>query len=282
MATLQVLRRAVGRLTGDLDIFVGTATGTTTTFTDVLNANYETNGYKGRLGYFSGGTSANLYRTVRVTANDKSTQTLTFTPAVPSATAADDTLGLYNRDGQGPTVRQIHDAINLNIEFVSKGALTEVLDTATTFDPESPNLTIPATWRRLSAIEFLLYEDPDEWEAVPENLWVDSVDRVGYTVRVDGIARWLADDRSIRLRGYTTSPQLSADTDTTLVDTEWLVHAAASQILMNLATQEKVPERRAADYRATAQFFQTSANAFRSKVPTTVRGATGVVLGGAG
>ncbi len=282
MASLMYLRRAVGRLTGDLDIFEATGTGSTTTLTDVLNANYETNGYKGRLGYFSGGTVANLGRTVRVTANDKATQTIMFTPTLPSATAEDDVLELYNRDGQGPTIRQIHDAINLNIEFVSKGALTEVLDTATTFDPDSPYLTIPASWRRLSAIEFIISEDPDEWEAVPEALWADSVDRVGYTVRVDGVARWLADDRSIRLRGYTTSPQLTADADTTLVDTEWLVHAATSQILMNLATQEKVPERRAADYRATSQFFSTQANAFRSKVNSTVRGATGVVLGGAG
>lgn len=282
MATLQVLRRAIGGLTGDLDILTLTAAGSTTTATDVLNANVETNSWKGRLGYFSGGTSGNLGRTVRITANDKATQTLTFTPAVVASTASGDTLELYNRDGQGPTIQQIHNAINLCIEFVSKGALTEVISSEVTFDQDAPDLTIPGTWRRLVAVEYQLDNDAEDWVSVPEAEWTDAVDRVGYTVRLDGLARAYADTRPIRLRGYTTAGQLAADNDTTLVDTEWLVHAAVSQILMNLATQEKVPERRAADYRATAQYFGTSANAFRTKVPSTVRGNAGVVLGGAG
>ncbi|HEY5987312.1 MAG TPA: hypothetical protein VIV12_13200 [Streptosporangiaceae bacterium] len=282
MATLQFLRRSVGGLTGDLDILVATASGSTTTFTDELNGAVENTAFVGRFGYFSGGTAANLARTVRVTDNDKSTQTLTFLPAVPSSTATADTLELYNKDGQGPTVRQIHDAVNLCIEFVGKGVLSEALDTQTTFAMDSPELTIPATWRRLAAIEYQEDTTALDWVALPEADWVEAVDRVGYTVRVGGTSRWLADTRPIRLRGYTASAALSADADITLVDTEWLVHAAVDQLLLMLATQEKVPERRAADYRATSQYMRTNANAYRAKVPTSIRGATGVVLGGAG
>lgn len=283
MASLQFLRRAIGRLTGDLDILVATSNGSTTTFLDVLNANVESNSWKGRLGYFSGGTAANVGSTVRLTANDKTTTTLSFLPAVAGTTAIGDTLELYNKDGQGPTIRHIHDTINLCIEFAGKGVLTEALDTAVTFDEDDPVLTIPASWRRLVAIEYRAGDDDtDDWLTVPEVDWVETVDRLGYTVRVDNISRYLANDYQIRLRGYTVAGQLSAETDTTLVDTEWLVREATSQILLNLATAERVPRDRAADYRATSQFMSTLANSFRSKVPTTVRGAGGVVLGGGG
>lgn len=283
MSTLQFLRRTIGGITGDLDILVATGNGTTTTFVDALNAHVENSHFAARQGIFSGGTAANLGRIVRVTSNDKTTTTVTFTPTATSATASGDTLELYNRDGQGPSVRQIHDAINRCVVFAGQGVLTEVLDTAETFDMDDPYLDIPAGWRRLTHVEFRNGDEAtDDWEVIPGADWVPGVDRVGYTVRVDGISRCRADTYQIRLRGYTAATELSADSDTTLVDAEWLVHEAASQLLMMLATSEKVPRDRAADYRATSQYLGTRANAFRAKTPTSVRGATGVVLGGAG
>lgn len=279
MASLQFLRRTIGRRTGDLDILEATASGTTDTLIDALNAPLETNTWRGRLGYFSGGTVANLYRTVRVTGNDKSTQTVTFTPAAPSNTAAGDTLELYNKDGQGPTVRHIHDTINYCIESVSKGVLTEAVSTPVAFSSDSPVLTIPGTWRRLTAVE--IYVD-EEWEVVSEADWTETVDRQAYTVRLDNYPRYRADNNTVRLRGGIAAGQLTADTDTTLVDTEWLVNQAVAYILMDLATAEKVPDRRAADYRATAQFIGAQANAMRTKVPSTISGYAGVILGGAG
>jgi hypothetical protein len=283
MPTLQFLRRTIGGITGDLDILVATSNGTTTTFVDALNASVENSHFAARQGIFSGGTAANLARIVRVTSNDKSTTTVTFTPTAASATAIGDTLELYNRDGQGPSVRQIHDAINRCIVFASKGVLAEVLDTATTFDADDPSLDIPAGWRRLTHVEFRNGdESTDDWEEIPSPDWMPGVDRVGYTVRVDGISRARADGYSIRLRGYTAATELTNDADTTLADAEWLVHEASSHLLLMLATSEKVPRERAADYRATAQYLGTRANAFRAKTPTTLRGSTGVVLGGAG
>ena len=279
-ASRQDLRRRVGELTGDLDLLAATATGSTTTFTDTLNLYLENSTYAGRFGFFSGGTAGNLYSTVRVTSNDKTTSTLTFTPAVAGSTVASDVLELYNRDGQGPKPEQIHRTINACIEAVSRGVLTEVLSSTATFDMDSPTLAIPATWRRLIAVEFKLQDTPQTWEDLSE-AWL-TVDRVGYTVRVDGPMRAGIDDYTVRLRGFTSAPALSSDTATTDVDAEWLVHEASSQILLKLATSERVDSRRAADYRATSQYLHTQANAFRSKVPTTIHSGSGWVLGGSG
>lgn len=266
--TLQTLRRGVGGLTGDLDILTATDAGSTSTFVDALNLAVENNSFAGRLGYFSGGTAGNLYRTVRIESNTKGTTQLTFTPTVPSSTATGDTLELYNRDGQGPTVGEIHNAINRCIAFVAESVLTEVLDTADTFDVDAPTLDVPSTWRRVIAVEY--QDDLDDWHAIPPaDLLADPVNR---TMRIDHWPRVLADTRQVRLRGYTIAGALAADTDSTAVDAEWLIWEAASQVLLFLATKEKVAERRAADYRATSQYLHVQANAFRSKVPTARKG----------
>ena len=47
---------------------------------------------------------------------------------------------------------------------------------------------------------------------------------------------------------------------------------AAARLLLRIATSERVDKRRAADYRATAQFHQTLANTLRVKVPRTYHG----------
>lgn len=272
--TRKELRQRIGELTGDLDLLTATASGSTTTFVDSLNLAVESSELTGRQGFFSGGTAGNLYSTVRVTSNDKSTTTLTFTPAVGSSTAASDVLELYNRDGQGPTVEQIHRVINSSIEAVSRAALTEVVDTEQTFASTSPDLDIPATWRRLIAVE---YQDPnDDWCPIPE---ADlTVDRVGRTVRIDNQPRYVADTMPVRLRGYTKAGALTADTDSTTVDAEWLVYEASAQLLLTLATGNKVSRDRAADYRATSQYLKVQANALRAKVATPIHGGSGWVL----
>lgn len=278
--TLQALRRAIGGLTGDQLLLTATSNGTTTSLVDSLTLAVENNSLVGRQGIFASGTAANTGSIVRITANDKSATSVTF-PAVSANTATGDVLELYSKDGQGPTVAQMHAAINRCITFVSGGVLTEVVADAVTFDRDDPELTIPATWRRLTAIE---WRDPSAtpavWLPIPEADWRPTVDRVALTVRLDGLARERADTYEVRLRGFTPAGQLSADSDTTLVDAEWIIHEAASQLLLAQATAERIDQRRAADWRATAQFYKTLANTYRVKVPTTLRGATGIVLDG--
>jgi hypothetical protein len=277
VATLQDLRRRVGELTGDLDIFTGTASGSTTTLVDSLNGYMESTSFNGRFGYFPDRVTATGSRTVRITSSDKATTTVTFTPAVTSATAAGTVMELYNRDNQGPRPEQIHRVINSAIESVSNAALTEVVSSESSFDFDSPTISVGATWRRVIAVEWQ-HPDTEDWITIPEADWVDTADRANRTIRLDNFARFDADTNMVRLRGYTAASALSADTDETSVDAEWLVHRAAADLLLNLATNERVVERRAADYRATSQYLNGLANVYRAKVPRTIHGASGVVF----
>lgn len=278
--TRQEMRRRVGELTGDLDIWTATATGSTSSFVDILNGDIENNSYKGRFGYFSGGTSANLNTTVRVTANTKSATSLDFTPAVTSATVSGDVLELYNRDGQGPKPEEIHRVLNYLVESVSNAVLTEVVGPASTFDYQSPFLTIPSTWRRVVAIEYQEDADRDVWESFEEGNVL--VDRDARTIRLNDYAAGLAANTpssSVRLRGYMPAQPLINDDDITGVNAEWLENAAVARILLRIATSERVDKRRAADYRATAQYHQTLANTLRIKVPKMYHGAGWVLEG---
>lgn len=275
--TRKFLRQSIGAIVGDLDIFTATSGGTTTTFVDALNGHVENNSLVAREGIFSGGTAGNLNSVVRVTANVKSTTTLTFTPAVATSTASGDTFELYNRDGQGPKIHEIHNAINRCISFVSGSVLTEVVSSESTFDVDSPSITIPASWVRLTHVEYQDLWD-DQWYAIHEADWRPGVDRVAKTVTPDNIPRFYMDTAQVRLRGYTEASEMSTDASTTLVDAEWLIHEAASQLLLRFATSERVGERRAADYRATSQYLHLQANTYRSKNSKTLRGSTGVVL----
>ncbi len=182
---------------------------------------------------------------------------------------AGDVLELYNRDGQGPKPEELHRVINACIQSVSNAVLTEVVSAESTFDFDNPELTIPSTWRRFVGVE---WQDPytEDWNAFEDGDLL--VDRYARTVRLENRPLWIADTNTVRLRGYTPAPALSADTDTTLVDAEWLENAAAARILLRIATSERIDKRRAADYRATAQYHMTLANTLRVKVPVTYHG----------
>jgi hypothetical protein len=271
MATRAYLRKHIGRVVGDVDVCTATASGSnsTTVLVDALNLAEENNSWVGRLGWFASGTSANLSSTVRVTGNTKSTTLVTFTPALPSAVATGDVIEFYNRNDAGPTILDIHDAINRVIESVSKAALTEVVGSPAVYDGDSPTIAIPATWRRLIGVEW--QDDDDQWHEVdPADLHVDRVDR---TVRIDHITRWNADTQSVRLRGYTpATAALTTDSDattgTTTVDAEFIIHEAASQLL--LANAEKYRDPAAA--RATAQYHRGLADSRRPKVLAPILG----------
>lgn len=260
MATRAYLRREIGYIVGDVDEITCTTGGTTTTAIDTINLGAEeNNSWVGRLGWVAAGTANNLYSTVRVTGNTKSSSTVTFTPALTAVTATSDVIEFYNRNDSGPTILQIHRAINRVIESVSKASLTEVLSSTSTFDADSPVISITSTWRRLIGVEWK--DDEEEWHEVDTaDLYVD---RITPSVRIDNTARWLADTQTVRLRGYTAATTaLTLDTTETTVDAEFIIHEAASQLL--LANCEKYRDPAAA--RATAQYHANKADTRRPKV----------------
>lgn len=262
------IRREIGHT---LDIVLpctATASGSnsTTVLVDALNLAVENNSLAGWFGWVASGTSANLYSTVRVTANSKSATSITFTPALPSAVATNDVIEFYDTANVGITPDAIHRAINRVIASVNRTGLTEALATATTFDGDSPYLTVGATHRRVLAVEW--QDDDDDWHEVPPADLVP--DRVNRTIRIDNHSRWLADGNSARLRVLTQAASLTSDTGTTPIDEEFLVNEVASQLILAHAERFRDP----AAARATAQYLRQMADSRRPKAasPTGFRG----------
>jgi hypothetical protein len=227
LSTRKSIRRNVGRLTGDMDLFIATASGTTTTLADAVNGNRQDNSLVERLGIFSAGTAGNLGSIVRVTANVRSTQTLTFTPAVAGSTAAADELELWNRRDQGVSPRDVNDLINDAIAAVGEQAPLPALDTETAFDFDDPLISVPAAWEAVTGVDW--EDDLTLWHPVPR---ADiRVDRVQRTVELMGRSRELASGRMVRVRGANMAVALTTDSDTTSVNFEWICAYTAVQVL---------------------------------------------------
>jgi hypothetical protein len=223
--TRAALRQQIGRLTGDMLKCTATATGTTTTLIDAINLYRGDGSLEGRIGWFSAGTAGNLYDTVRVTGNTRSTFTVTFTPTLSDATATSDVLELWNERGQGYLPADVHSAINDAIALVGTGVTTLDDEEITDFDIDDPYLTIPAEWDYVGEVWF---KDTDEiWHEIPFtpfNMEVNDIDRL---IRLKGDAAKKADTCTVRLVGEIAEGALSSDTSSTTVNAHWLTHHVA-------------------------------------------------------
>lgn len=256
--TRATLRRGIGRLMGDVIVATTTAAGTTTTALDTVNLNYENAGLTGRMLYvFAATNTVNEGEIRRVTENTKSTGTVTFTPALPAATAAGDVIELYAKRGVGPGPLEIHEAINRAIQAARDNHVSPALSAESTLNYANPIVTIPSTWTFFGGAEWKDFEDI--WRPVPR---ADlTIDPVGRTVRFANRARWLADQRSVRLRGYLPPAALDSDDDGTSVDAEWLMNQAAADLLLATSDQQNDPQ----GAERKAQYFQGKADGLRAK-----------------
>jgi hypothetical protein len=235
--TLKNIRRRAGRLSGDMLLCTATSNGSTTTFTDALNLNHEQSILLNRHGYLSGGTAANLGRSVRVTANVKSTQTLTFTPALPSDTAISDEMELWNERDEGVTPAAANEVINDAIRDVTENTPLPVTSDEFTFAASSPVIAV-------DDLEVDAVVDGTNWELITGVDWEDDsgiwrpiqsadirVDRYARTVEILNRPRWNADGLSVRVRGANLATVLTSDSSTTAVNFQWLTHYAAAGFL---------------------------------------------------
>ena len=263
--TRATLRRAVGRLMGDVLVLSCTANGTTTTAVDAVNLAVENAGLTGRQLYvFQSAAGANQGLTRRVSGNTKSTATLTFTPALPAATTAGDVLELFSERGIGPGPTEIHEAINRAIEAARDSHVTQALATPVALEWSSPIVSIPSSWTFFAGAEWQDHEGL--WRKVaPADLKLDAVAR---TVEFKHRMRWLADQQQVRLRGYLPPAALTSDTDGTGVDAEGIANQAAADWWMASAHRQIDP----AGAERKAQYFQGKADALRPKTRTRPQG----------
>lgn len=265
MATRTTIRQWAGDLSRQMLVLTATGAGTTTTFVDAINLADADSSLIGRVGWTSGGTAANLGRELRVSDNDRSDTSITFTPALPSATASSDEIELWNDLDQGVTPAEVNRLINRAIETVADA--NPVPDTAAevAFDYADPVITLETDWRWFEGAD---YEDSNGiWHQIPATFEIFRVDEAARTVEI--LPPWSRkiDDLNIRLRGSTRPSALTTDTGTTgttVVDAEYLAHWVAAEIL--LAAAYTSMDGAALERRAAKRF--TEAETLRAKART--------------
>lgn len=251
-----------------------TAAGSTTEFTDALNLYVESRLMDGRQGIFSGGTANNLGSIVRITDSDKATQTITFTPAVASATATLDELELWNERDEGITPDAIHNLINDAISDVLENAPVPVTSDAFTWDAYSPVIEIDdlevsevadgVNWEVITGVDW--QDEDDIWHPVPS---ADMrIDRHSRTLELRDRSRWLAEGFNVRVRGANLPTALATDSATTAVDFEWITHQVAAQALG--IRLEKAYDRK--DVEGRMLYLQQRADQLRNKSRLYIRG----------
>jgi hypothetical protein len=268
-ATRTEVRQGVGRKTGDLTLLVATHDAASTdTFRDTVHLGDRGDNAPSllnRIGYFSGGTAANLGHEARIQSFTSSSRTLTFTPAATSTPVIGDTLELWSIADRVGGISDLHGHINDAIRAVRNVVGVEVYDDTAVYRPStSATIAIPDGWQELGGIEWAdrqgnLYDVPKSQVLV----------RLGRrTVEIKGRALSLAANRPVTLWGYDRAALLEADDDETTVDFEWLVETVASAL--SLAPSWKATDRAAEERRAN--FWAARAGDFRRKVGAQRRG----------
>jgi hypothetical protein len=251
-----------------------TATGSTTEFTDALNLYVESRLMDGRQGIFSGGTALNLGRIVRITDSDKLTQTITFTPAVPTATLALDELELWNERDEGITPGAVHNLIDDAIADITENAPVPVTSDAFDFASAAPVIQIDdlevdelvdgANWEAITGVDW--QDEEDIWHPIPSAEL--RVDRHARTLELRDRARWQAEGRAIRVRGANLPQALATDAASTSVNFEWITHQVAAQAMG--IRLEKAYDRK--DVEGRMLYLQQRADQLRAKSRLYLRG----------
>lgn len=260
------IRRRVGMLIGEVMLLKCTANGTTTTAIDARNLVRQNGSLAGRQVWVASATNTQIVGiTARVSGNDKATTTITFAPALPAATTANDLIELWNERDTGPSIEEVHEAINFHIKSVAPNTLTPVMATLTTsFNRLQPVLTLPSTWETFTAAEW--QDWLGRWHPIPPaDCRIDAVSR---TLEVRGGPSVLAQRRAIRVRGTTKATELDSEIATTNVDPEWLCYQTAATLMF--ASSHRMLDIGQGERKA--QYLQTLADSRRPKTDRWVKG----------
>lgn len=231
MATRAYIRRRVATMTRQAKVVQATAVGTTTTLVDAINLHYPTGKLIGRVGWVCSGDESNLERSFRITSNSSQDTSITFTPALPVATQVGDEVEIWDELDQGVTPAFVNEAINTAIEYVRDAYPVLVVDTSQSFDRLNPVVSLPADWKYFVGIDMQSVDGV--WHPLTQKQF--RVRKPERSVELVNGAQHLANLREIRLRGATVVPDLTSDSDNTVVDTEWIVKQVSALVFLNIA-----------------------------------------------
>ncbi len=239
--TRKLLRRRVLAKFGDLTVLTATATGSTTTLKDTTRIVGEPSRFAGRQVLFTGGTAGNLGLIRYITASSRDTNTITFSQALPSATASGDEAEMTNAHGLGVTFDAVHDCINTAIAIAQSVALVPLLATAADpFDGETTrSIALPDTFVGVNRVQYQLAET-GEWKnlrhaaASGQDGW--SVDRTTREITVAGSIADRINGLPVRVYGFAVPSPLTTDDDLTQVDLDWLLNETCSLLALDVVS----------------------------------------------
>ena len=275
-ATLNDLIRVVAIRLGDHQELTATSNGALngSTFVDTLNlAAIQANAFKGAELYMTTvGNAANLGKSVRVLTSSPVDGTLALTPSLPAQVVTGDVAELVNLEGKGYTRQRIRNALNAAIQSAGTGTLVPISQIV--LDPYSAQQTyldIPPAFTHLYRVEH--ETSPDVWAEVPQS-YANNVGHTGWSVDqatgslyISGYERNWANGHTVRLYGYGRPSTLTAGTDVTILDQEWLVSTACHYLTLSRGDPRTMQ---------VASMFKNEADLLRAKImtqmePNTVR-----------
>ncbi len=265
------IRSWVGSLLGEVINLTATANGSTTSLVDSVNLVREDGYLEGRqLIVVSATNTGNNGLIRRVSANSKTGKSITIDPALPSAVSSGDVVELWFKRDQGPTIQEVHDAIARSVAAVKNTVLSpQMASGAAAFDRTSPVITeVGNTWTFFSGVD---WQDPNgTWHPVPpaDLRLAPSGNNPFVDIEVRNRSRILMDGMEYRVKGYAEHAIPSADADVISVDSEWLVHQVAAQLL--ISASGRMSDQASAERKA--QYMQTLADARRPKPGIRPRG----------
>ena len=221
------LRRRLAQALGDYRSLEATGAGTTTTFVDALNVSTATEDLSGC--QFVVVSGANAGHVARVQGTSGATNTLTFTPAAPSAFAVGDRLDVVMRRGRGWEVREYHQAIDDAIDDAFPTSMAELMTSGQIFDEAAGEIFVPSEMYEVFGVEW--QDAQGEWHPVPKAQrtagWGWKLDASRGAIVITDMPKFLADEMPTRVFGYGRHPRLTSDGQRTAVNSEWLVARAA-------------------------------------------------------
>jgi hypothetical protein len=223
---------------GDLVTLTATQDGTVDTFIDEDNLVQGPNMFKAREGIFVGG-QPELRGLVRyIDASSRDNHAVRFSRALPVATAEGDVMDVTNAHGIGVTIQAVHNAINYAIAVAQDYALVPVAyDLLDVFDGDSTHrFTLPDEFVGIEDV--LSLQTNGEWTPVTR---AGGPGQYGWypefslkAVSVNGWVGSAAHDKYLRVSGYMLPQELTADTDETTIDREWLINTATAHIALDI------------------------------------------------
>ena len=232
----ELRRRVVQRLGDGGQLLTATGNGSTSTFVDALDISTAAETFDGEWIYFVSGTAGNIGKTARVLSTTKETNTITFTPAVPSNTATGDVIETTNFRGIGFRPDQVNNAINNAINDAFPLGMIKLSSDVTGYDVTPPGtISVPDNFYYVSSVAFLDTEGAEHpvLRATRSNYYGWNANAVTGEISIAGGPGWLANGMTIRLTGYGRQDILSADTDTCLLRAEPIIDRACYHLALS-------------------------------------------------